>query len=62
MTDSGWGVNFPNAFHGHDPYGCNPRIGRAAVRMEAEHAAHAFKVLKDDENLLRWLDERQKGW
>ncbi len=62
MEDSGWGVNFPNAFHGHDPYGCNERIGRAAVRMEAEHAAHAFKVLKDDENLLMWLDKRQKGW
>ena len=62
MTDSGWGVNYPNAFSGDDPIGCNPRIGRAAVRFEAEKAAHAFKILKDDENLLKWLDERQKGW
>ena len=62
MTDSGWGVNYPNAFSGDDPIGCNPRIGRAAVRFEAEKAAHAFKILKEDENLLKWLDERQKGW
>ncbi len=62
MASSGWGPNFPNAYKGDDPYGCNPRIGRAAVRFEAEKAAHAFKVLKEDENLLKWLDERQKGW
>ena len=62
MTDSGWGVNFPNAFHGHDPVGCNPRIGRAAVRFEAERVAHAYKVLKEDENLLKWLEQRQRGW
>ena len=62
MTDSGWSVNYPNAYSGDDPFGCNSRIGRATVRFEAERTAHAYKVLKDDENLLRWLDERQKGW
>ena len=62
MEDHGWSVNFPNAFHGHDPYGCNPRIGRAAVRFEAERVAHAYKVLKEDQNLLKWLEKKQRGW
>ncbi len=60
--DYGWSVNYPNAFDGNDPYGCNPRIGRAAVRFEAERVAHAYRVLKDEVNLLKWLEKRQSGW
>ena len=62
VQDGGWSLNFPNAYAGHDPVGCNERIGRACIRRAAEKAAHAFKVYKEDENVLRWLDESQKGW
>lgn len=31
------------------------------VRVEAERFANAIKVMKEDEDLLRWLDEQQKG-
>lgn len=62
VQDGGWGINFPNAYAGHDPIGCNERIGRACMRLAAEKAAHAFKVYKEDENVLRWLDDYQKGW
>lgn len=57
LRDHGWFVNYPNAFAGHAPYGCNERIGKAAVRLEAERVANAFKVMKEDEDLLRWNSE-----
>ncbi|MBQ8358096.1 MAG: creatininase family protein [Clostridia bacterium] len=62
ILNGGWDVNFPNAYAGHDPVGCNERIGRAALRLASEQLAHAFKVLKTDENMLRWHANFQKGW
>ena len=61
IMDNGWSVNFPNAFSGHDPVGCNERIGKAALRMEAERLANAIKVMKEDENLLKWHEERWRN-
>lgn len=49
---SDWGLNFPNSFTGDDPIGCNERIGKAALRIEAERLANAFKVFKEDTLLL----------
>lgn len=62
IMDEGWDINYPNAYSGHDPIGCNERIGKAALRFEAERFAHAVKVYKEDKNLLIWHEERQKGW
>ena len=62
MSNAGWDIDYANAFSGDDPIGCNERIGKAALRMEAERVSKAFKVLKEDENLLRWLEEYQLGW
>ena len=62
IQDNGWGQNFPNAYAGDDPVGCNERIAKVCLEVAARKAAHAFKVYKDDENVLRWLDEYQKGW
>lgn len=61
IRDGGWNTDYPNAYSGHDPIGCNDRIGRAAVRLEAERFAKAIKVVKEDQNLLRWHAEFQKG-
>ena len=61
MVNGGWDVNYCNAYHGHDPIGCNERIGKAAIRMEAERFAGAIKIVKEDKNLLRWHAEFQKG-
>ncbi|MBE6703022.1 MAG: creatininase family protein [Ruminococcaceae bacterium] len=61
VRDGGWNTNYPNAYHGHDPVGCNERIGKAAVRLETERLAHAIKVVKEDKNMLRWHTEFQKG-
>ena len=62
IMDDGWDINYPNAYSGHDPVGCNERIGKAALRFEAERFARAVKVLKEDENLWKWHEERQRGW
>lgn len=55
LVDAGWAINFPNAFTGDDPIGCNERIGAAALRLEVERVAKAFKVVKEDENILGWM-------
>ena len=57
IMSGGWDFNYPNALSGHDPFGCNERIGKAALRFEAERLANAIKVLKEDENLWRWHTE-----
>ena len=59
VQDGGWGLEFPNAYAGHDPIGCNERIGKAALRLEAERFAKALKVLKEDEYLLQ---EHNRQW
>ena len=62
IQSNGWDYNYPNAYAGDDPYGCNERIGKAAIRMAAEIYAKQFKVIKDDELVLKLQEERQKGW
>ena len=53
IAGEGWGYKFPNAFAGHDPIGCNERIGKASLRLTSELTAHAYKLFKDDESLVR---------
>jgi len=62
LADGGWGLDFPNAYCGHDPIGCNERIGKASIRFEAEKLANAVKFFKEDTFLLERLEEQQKGW
>ena len=62
LAGEGWGINHPNAYSGDDPIGCNERIGKASVRLAAEAFAHSIKVYKEDQNIMRWHNERQKGW
>jgi len=57
IMSGGWDFNYPNALSGHDPVGCNERIGKAALRFEAERLANAIKVMKEDENLWKWHEE-----
>ena len=54
IRDGGWFVDRPYAYSGHDPIGCNERIGKAAVRLEAERLAAAIKFIKEDEDLIKW--------
>ena len=54
----GWCQDYPNALSGHDPSGCNERIGKALIRMEAERVAEVYKLLKEDEDLVKWHNEK----
>ena len=62
LADGGWGLDFPNAYCGHDPIGCNERMGKASIRFEAERLANAVKFFKEDTFLLECLEAQQKGW
>ena len=54
IRDGGWFVDRPNAYSGHDPIGCNERIGKAAVRLEAERLASTLKFIKEDADIIKW--------
>lgn len=61
IKDNGWGINYPNAYTGDD-HECNERIAKATLRYTAEVYAERFRVFKEDENVLKWHAEEQKGW
>ena len=62
IADYGWTQNYPNNYSGHDPTGLTATIGKAALWIQAQYMARAFKVFKEDENVLKWHEEMQKGW
>lgn len=57
IRDGGWGINFPDSFDGDDPVGCNERIGKAAIRLEAERLAASIKFLKEEDKLVQWHNQ-----
>ena len=62
IADYGWTQNYPYNYSGHDPVGLTATIGKAALWIQAQYMARAFKAFKEDENVLRWHEEMQKGW
>lgn len=57
VRDGGFFVKCPHCMSGEDPVGCNEQIGKAALKVESERIAYAFKVMKEDEDLLRWHNQ-----
>lgn len=57
IRDYGWEINFPDWIDSDDATGCNERIGKVALRMEAERLAKAIKIIKEDKNLIKWHNE-----
>lgn len=57
IRDHGWGINFPDWIDSDDAIGCNERIGKVALQIEAERLAHAICVIKEDQNLIKWHNE-----
>lgn len=57
IRDYGWEINFPDWIDSDDPVGCNERIGKVAVQLEAKRLAHAIHIIKEDKNLLKWHNE-----
>lgn len=57
LESGGWNLYCPNAYDADDPIGCNERIGKAALRLEAERLAKIFKVFKEETILSDWYAE-----
>ena len=63
IRDDGWFEDYPDSYASEvDPVDCNERIGKALIRFECKRLANAYKVFKEDENLLKWHTARQAGW
>ena len=61
LSAGGWHLDVPYAYGGTDPVGCNERIGKAALRIEAERLANAVKLYKEDTLLWEVHQKRQRG-
>jgi creatinine amidohydrolase len=62
IADYGWLQNYPNNYSGHDPVGLTHNVAKAALWIQARRMAEAFRFMKEDEDLLKWHHEMQKGW
>jgi creatinine amidohydrolase len=60
IRDGGFFVNCPHCISGPEPTDVTEGIGKAAVEVEAERIANAYKVIKEDEDLIRWHNENWK--
>lgn len=58
IRDGGWEIDYPNWLECDEPIGCNERIGEVAVKLESERLAKAIKFLKDDQDLIKWNQEK----
>ena len=47
-----WGANFPDAFNGYHPVGCNEAIGQAFVLYTTRRLAKIIRALKEDETCV----------
>jgi len=62
IRDDGWWEDYPfNYVAERDPVDATETIGKALSRMAIENIANAFKVFKEDDDLLRWLNEKWNG-
>ena len=52
-----WSSNFPNHLNGLNPVGCTESIGEAMVKISAERLAGIFKMLKEDEEVLKMVKD-----
>lgn len=57
IRDHGWGINFPNWMDSDDAIGCNERIGKVALQIEADRLANAIKIIKEDKRLIQWHNQ-----
>jgi creatinine amidohydrolase len=52
-----WPSNYPNHINGLAPVGCTKTIGQAMVKICAERLAGVFKMLKQDEEVLKMVKD-----
>ena len=52
-----WSSNYPNHLNGLNPTGCTEAIGKAMVKISAERLARIFKMLKEDKEVLKMVED-----
>ncbi len=52
-----WSSNYPNHLNGLDPIGCTEGIGKAMVKISAERLARIFKMIKEDKEILKMVED-----
>jgi creatinine amidohydrolase len=52
-----WSSNYPNHLNGLAPIGCTESIGKAMVKISAERLARIFKMLKEDTEVLKMVED-----
>ena len=52
-----WASNYPNHLNGLNPVGCTEAIGKAMVKISAERLARIFKMLKEDKEVLKMVED-----
>ena len=57
-----WGINYPNSYAGDTPYGCNERFGKCGMRLLTQAVLKVIRVLKYDDNILKWNEEWNNSW
>ncbi|NLM77379.1 MAG: creatininase family protein [Ruminococcaceae bacterium] len=57
-----WSIQYPNALSATPYTGLSERIGQACVRVAAEQLADAIKVLKEEDQILRWNEAWNNAW
>ena len=57
-----WGVDYPDAYHGHAPIGLTQAIADATVHLHVERLANMLRTLKNDEIMDPIIAASRKGW
>jgi creatinine amidohydrolase len=57
-----WYVEQPNHYRGSHPEWANERIGNVLFERRIEMQAEACRLLKMDDRILQWNDERNAKW
>ncbi len=55
-----WTANVPNHYKGFPPVGCSKTIGDAAVKMSVDRLTEIFNFLKNDNECLRVIAEKNQ--
>ena len=57
-----WGVDYPDAYHGHAPIGLTQAIADATAQLHVERLAGMLKMLKNDEIMDPIIAASRKNW
>ena len=57
-----WGVDFPDAYHGHAPIGLTKAIADAMFEINVERLTNVIKTLKDDSIMDPIIAASRKTW